>query len=169
VSQSFACLVKTAFQSFDNLKTVLRRARRDKSIDTTLTFSNTVLYFAGTGIYGNYGKSRVHVRVTAKELRGTTLQMPNVRNLRRASETNISHGILAGEQDGIDASLVTRALFVSSRLTTQTSQQKGYESGAGPLQLCFANFNVSPTSLARACDLSEAKPSLLLLHSMSLS
>jgi len=57
------------------LKTVLRRARRDKSIDTTLTFSNTVLYFAGTGNYGNYGKSRVHVRVTAKELRGTTLSL----------------------------------------------------------------------------------------------
>ena len=65
--------MKTAFQSFDNLKTVLRRARRDKSIDTTLTFSNRVLYFAGTGNYGNYGKSRVHVRVTPKGLRGTTL------------------------------------------------------------------------------------------------
>ncbi len=37
---------------------------------STLTFSNTVLYFAGTG---NYGKSRVHVRVTPTGLRGTTL------------------------------------------------------------------------------------------------
>jgi len=87
VSQSFACLVKTAFQSFDNLKTVLRRARRDKSIDTTLTFSNTVLYFAGTGNYGNYGKSRVHARVTPKGLRGTTLVPITTRGWSRHHRT----------------------------------------------------------------------------------
>ena len=57
---------ENSFSSFGKLKTILRKAHQDKSIDTTLTFSITVFHFPYTR------NSRVHFHVTPKECRGTT-------------------------------------------------------------------------------------------------